>query len=340
VPAILAAIMENYIKRCGKTLGFSDVRITDIDLTSTEAYLQEWLQKGFHGDMDYMAKHGTKRTRPAELIPGTKSAIVCSINYLPRCETETKVSRYALGRDYHKLIRKRLQKLVNKLATEYGEFEWRCFADSAPVMEKALAVKAGIGWQGKNSLILTKQGSWFFLGVIYTSLELKPDQPHQSYCGKCTKCIDVCPTKAIIAPHQVNASRCISYLTIEHKGSIPLELRPLIGTHMYGCDECQLCCPWNRKAEITAEADFQPRNGLDSAKLIDLFAWSETDFLEKFQGSAIRRIGHERWLRNIAVALGNSKSTPEIVTALEARLEHPSTLVQEHVQWALQQHSR
>jgi epoxyqueuosine reductase len=307
--------------------------------------------------MDYMARHGTKRSRPAELVPGTQCVITCRMNYLPEMSrpasadfsvdpSHAVISRYALGRDYHKLVRSRLQKLADRIASVVGDFSYRAFTDSAPVMEVELAQNAGLGWRGKNTLLLTREaGSWFFLGEIFVDLPLPPDAPTSSHCGDCTACLDACPTGAFIAPYRLDARRCISYLTIELAGSIPVDLRPLMGNRIYGCDDCQLACPWNRFAPLTAEVDFAPRHGLDSATLVELFAWSESDFNERLAGSPIRRIGHERWLRNIAVALGNALSalgnapaTPGIVAALTTRKDHPSALVCEHVTWALQRH--
>ena len=292
-----------------------------------------------------MASHGTRRSRPAELVPGTVSVITARINYLPQAApmetvladgTRAAISRYALGRDYHKLLRARLQKLAERIAAEAGPFGYRVFTDSAPVQEVALASMSGLGWRGKHTLLLTREaGSTFFLGEIYTDLPLPMDAPQEEHCGSCRACLDVCPTQAIVAPYTVDARRCISYLTIELKGAIPEELRPLIGNRVYGCDDCQLACPWNRFARRTGETDFAVRHGLDSASLVELFAWTEAEFKLRLAGSAIYRIGHERWLRNIAVALGNAPSSPDIVAALESRRDHPSELVREHVAWAL-----
>jgi epoxyqueuosine reductase len=338
------------IKHWGRTLGFQQVGISDIDLSAAEQHLQAWLDKGFHGEMDYMARHGHKRSRPAQLEPGTMRVISARMDYLPQAmdamhdnlqdRAQAYVSRYALGRDYHKLIRQRLQQLAQQIAGVCGPFGYRVFCDSAPVLEKAIAEKAGLGWIGKHSnLIDERTGSWFFLGEIYTDLPLPVDQPATNHCGTCRACLDACPTRAIVAPYQVDARLCISYLTIELRGSIPVELRPLIGNRIYGCDDCQLVCPWNRFARLGAEADFQPRQGLDSTTLIELFRWEEDEFLRRTEGSAIRRIGHECWLRNIAVALGNAPTDQAVTQALQARLKHPSPLVREHVEWALQQHS-
>ncbi len=339
--------LAQQIKQWGRELGFAAVGITDGELSTAEAGLQAWLDRGFHGEMDYMAAHGTKRSRPAELVPGTLRVISARLDYFPPAavdphrvldDTETAyVSRYALGRDYHKVLRNRLQSLAEKISTEIGEHHFRVFTDSAPVLEVELATQSGLGWRGKHTLLLNRQhGSWFFLGEIYTDLPLPVDAPEAGHCGTCQACIDVCPTQAIVGPYTLDARRCISYLTIELKGSIPPELRPLLGNRIYGCDDCQLVCPWNRFAQAATLPDFDVRNGLDSARLIDLFGWDETDFNDRLAGSPIRRIGHARWLRNIAVALGNAPPSPEIRAALGARLQHPSELVREHVTWALQ----
>ncbi len=340
--------LKHAIRRWGAELGFASVRFAPLDLSDAEPGLQAWLAAGFHGDMDYMARHGTLRARPTELVPGTQSLISVRLDYLPDAdEAETLladperayVSRYALGRDYHKLLRNRLQRLANRIEAEIGPFTYRAFTDSAPLLEVELAARAGNGWRGKHSLLLTRAGSWFFLGELLTNLPLSPDAPEEpEHCGTCTACLSACPTHAIVAPYQVDARRCISYLTIEHPGAIPVDLRPLLGNRIYGCDDCQLTCPWNRFATPAQEADFQPRNGLDHARLIDLFAWSEAEFEARLAGSAIRRIGWERWLRNIAVALGNqAHADPATLVALRERLDHPSAIVREHVEWALQQ---
>jgi len=337
------------IKAWGKALGFQDIGITEADLSKAEAGFQEWLDKGYHGEMDYMAKHGAKRTRPAELIPGTRRVITARMDYLPPAAGDSWkiladgsrafISRYALGRDYHKVLRSRLQQLCARIAEAIGDYQYRVFTDSAPVLEVELAQQAGLGWRGKHTLLLSRAaGSWFFLGEIYTDLPLPADTPGQNHCGTCQACIDICPTRAIVAPYVVDARRCISYLTIELKGSIPTELRPLIGNRIYGCDDCQLACPWNRFARMAQEPDFQPRNGLDDATLVELFGWDEATFAEKLAGSAIYRIGHVQWLRNIAVALGNAPATPETIAALQTRADHPSELVREHVAWALTIH--
>jgi epoxyqueuosine reductase len=299
--------------------------------------------------MEWMERHGTKRSRPVELIPGTISVISVRLNYLSqdnlssqktlRQPEQAVISNYARGRDYHKLMRKRLQRLADKIEADVGHYGYRVFVDSAPVLEKALAEKAGIGWIGKHTnLVNSDSGSWFFLGEIYTDLPLPVDKPDENRCGVCTCCIDVCPTRAIVAPYQVDARRCISYLTIELRGPIPESLRPLIGNRIYGCDDCQLVCPWNKYAKLTEENDFLPRNNLDNATLLDLFKWDEPMFLKKTEGSPIRRIGYACWLRNIAVALGNSPTTPEVVEALQGRANHTAQLVREHVQWALAKH--
>ena len=303
----------------------------------------QWLAQGRHGEMEYMARHGALRARPAELHPGTLRVISCRMNYLVSNENdcqadEAAISRYARGRDYHKVVRGKLQQLCERIAAEVGPFGYRVFSDSAPVMEVELAVKAGLGWRGKHTLLLDRTGSWFFLGEVYTDLPLPCDAPAEEHCGTCRRCIDACPTGAITAPYELDARRCISYLTIELKGAIPEELRPLVGNRVYGCDDCQAVCPWNGFAQAGGEPDFAPRHGLERAKLVELFAWSETDFDERTRGSAIRRIGYERWLRNLAVGLGNAPRSPEVVKALRARADHPSALVREHVHWALWRH--
>jgi epoxyqueuosine reductase len=338
------------VKAWGIELGFQQIGISDIDLSQHEEHLLAWLDKGFHGEMSYMERHGTRRSRPAELIEGTVRVICGRMDYLPAGATPLEdvmeqpatavVSRYALGRDYHKVLRKRLQKLAERIEEQIGFFGYRVFVDSAPVLEKALAERAGLGWIGKHSNLLNQQaGSWFFLGEIYTDLPLPVDQPVREHCGDCTRCLDICPTGAILAPYEVDARRCISYLTIELRGSIPVALRPLLGNRIYGCDDCQWVCPWNRFARPSDEPDFAPRHGLDTASLVELFGWTEATFLRRTEGSAIRRIGHECWLRNIAVALGNAPTSPAVTGALEKRLTHESGLVREHVAWALAQHA-
>ncbi|HQR03157.1 MAG: tRNA epoxyqueuosine(34) reductase QueG [Proteobacteria bacterium] len=336
------------IRDWGKALGLDGVAFAGIDLGGAEPGFAAWLAAGFHGEMDYMAAHGSKRWRPAELVPGTVSVISTRMNYLPEAAdaaanladgSRAYLSRYALGRDYHKVLRQRLQKLADRISKETGPFGYRVFTDSAPVQEVELATRSGLGWRGKHTLLLSRQaGSHFFLGEIYTDLALPPDEPESDHCGTCRACIDACPTAAIVAPYRVDARRCISYLTIELKGSIPEELRPLIGNRVYGCDDCQLCCPWNRFAHPSPEPDFVVRHGLDAVRLVELFRWSETEFEQRMAGSPIRRIGYERWLRNLAVGLGNAPASPEVLSALESRTSHPSTLVQEHVAWALARH--
>ncbi len=339
-------LLARNIKSWARDLGFQQLGITDTELTEAEHRLESWLAQGSHGDMAYMARHGTRRSRPAELVTGTRRVISVRMDYRPEPSRDPEavlndpingfVSRYALGRDYHKILRRRLQKLANRIALEIGEFGYRVFVDSAPVMEKPLAEKAGLGWIGKHTNLINRTaGSWFFLGEIYTDLPLPADQPAGDHCGSCSACIDICPTGAITGPYALDARRCISYLTIELQGAIPVELRPLLGNRIYGCDDCQMVCPWNRFSTPTGERDFLPRGGLDSPSLIDLFAWSEAEFLRHTQGSPIRRIGHIAWLRNIAVALGNAPPDPEVIEALRSRLDHPSDLVREHVRWAL-----
>jgi epoxyqueuosine reductase len=342
--------LAEQIRGWAHELGFQAVGICDTDLTAAENGLLEWLSLGWHGELDYMANHGTKRSRPAELVPGTLRVISVRMNYFPSrtrdswqvlAESERAfISRYALGRDYHKVLRNRLALLADKIRGEVAEFNGRVFTDSAPVMEVELARKAGLGWRGKHTLLLSREhGSYFFIGEIYLNLPLPIDGPQQEHCGTCTRCIDICPTRAIIAPYRLDARRCISYLTIELKGSMPVELRPLIGNRIYGCDDCQLVCPWNGFSQATVEPDFAARHSLDDASLAELFAWDEAEFKAKLAGSAIYRIGHERWLRNIAVALGNASNSVVAVAALNLRARHQSGLVREHVEWALKQHA-
>lgn len=351
----LAALARD-IKQWARELGFQQAGIADCDLSAAEPRLLAWLAKGWHGDMDYMARHGTARSRPRELVPGTLRVISARMDYLPQgarkiedvlAEPErAAIARYALGRDYHKVLRSRLQRLADRITAAIGNFQYRVFTDSAPVMEVELATKAGIGWRGKHTLLLNREaGSYFFLGDIYIDLPLPFDVATNEHCGTCKKCIDVCPTQAIVAPYQLDARRCISYLTIEHKGAIPVALRPLIGNRVYGCDDCQMACPWNRFAQVSNEPDFTVRNGLDNATLVELFAWSETEFNDNLAGSAIRRIGYERWLRNLAVGLGNALQVLRVAgdgaqvklieAALLARADDTSELVREHVGWAL-----
>jgi epoxyqueuosine reductase len=339
------------IRAWGKELGFQQLGITATQLQDDAARLQTWLDQGLHGEMDYMHRHGSKRTHPDELVPGTVRVISVRMDYLPNESInpitlleqpeQAYVSRYALGRDYHKVMRRRLQQLADRIQQETGPFGYRAFVDSAPVLEKPLARNAGLGWLGKHTNLINKEaGSWFFLGELLTDLPLPVDKAATEHCGSCTTCIDVCPTQAIVAPFKLDARRCISYLTIELRDSIPEEFRTAIGNRIYGCDDCQLFCPWNKFAEPTAEGDFAPRHELDTASLAELFAWTEEEWLEKTAGSAIRRIGYECWLRNIAVALGNAPATPAVIAALTARVEHASELVREHVSWALEQHSK
>jgi epoxyqueuosine reductase len=345
-PPVDLDALARAIPHWGTELGFAEIGITDTGLAAEEARLAAWLAAGRHGEMDYMARHGTRRARPAELVPGTIRVISARLDYLPRRARDAAavlgdgrkayVSRYALGRDYHRVVRGKLQRLAARIAAAVGEFRYRVFTDSAPVLEVALAAKAGLGWRGKHTLLLTRHaGSFFFLGEIYTDLPLPVGAAASEHCGSCRACLDACPTGAIVAPYELDARRCISYLTIELKGSIPEALRPLIGNRVYGCDDCQLCCPWNKYAQPSAAPDFAVRNGLDEADLCTLFAWTADEFATRLEGSAIRRIGYPRWLRNLAVGLGNAPYDAAIVAALEARRDDPSALVREHVAWAL-----
>jgi epoxyqueuosine reductase len=337
------------IKAWGAELGFQQTGISDIDLAEAEARLSNWLARQFHGEMHYMEKHGPKRGRPADLVPGTVRVISARMDYLPEEQpspeelldhpSKAYVSRYALGRDYHKVLRSRLKSLAGRIEAVTGEYGYRVFVDSAPVLEKPLAEKAGVGWIGKHTNLIHKDaGSWFFLGELYTDLPLPVDMPEVSHCGTCRACLDVCPTGAIVGPYELDARRCISYLTIELEGPIPEEYRKPMGNRIYGCDDCQIFCPWNKFAKPSKEKDFAPRHGLDSSELTELFAWSEETWLAKTEGSAIRRIGYRQWLRNIAVALGNADSGPEVIDALTARADSGDELIDEHVAWALQQH--
>ncbi len=350
-PEIDRSLLTRQIKSWGGELGFNHTAIAGINLETAETRLKKWLEKGFHGEMHYMRSHGSKRSRPSTLIPDTASVITVRMDYLSVSMRHAErvlntpdkgyVSRYALGRDYHKMIRRRLQRLATWIETHYGKFGYRAFCDSAPVMEKPLAEQSGHGWIGKHTnLINRKQGSWFFLGELYTNIPLIPDLPTTAHCGSCRDCMDVCPTKAIVEPYQLDARRCISYLTIELKGTIPVEFRKPMGNRIYGCDDCQLACPWNRYAKITAEPDFQARHRLDDENLINLFDWDERTFEKKTEGSAIRRIGHVRWLRNIAVALGNASPSDQNIVALHQKQYDRSELVREHVQWALNRQIR
>jgi epoxyqueuosine reductase len=338
--------LASAIKHWGRELGFQHIGITDTDLGDHEGHLRDWLAAGYHGEMAYMARHGTRRSRPAELLPGTLRVISARMDYFPPAtalpetvlqnSTLAYVSRYALGRDYHKVLRHRLHRLAKRIERVSGPCGYRVFTDSAPVLEKALAQKAGLGWIGKHSNLLDRNaGSWFFLGELYTALPLPTDTPATAHCGSCTACITICPTQAIVAPYQVDARRCLSYHTIELHGSIPEVFRRPMGNRIYGCDDCQLVCPWNRFARATPETDFLPRNGLDAPMLTTLFAWNEEEFLRRTEGTPIRRIGHLRWLRNIAVALGNAPHLPAVVAALQSRTTHSSALLREHVAWAL-----
>ena len=333
-------------------LGFAHLGVADVDLSDAEPGLRQWLAAGFHGEMDYMARHAGLRVRPDALAPGTVRAVMVAMDYAPRDPDwigrawaalddgeRAYVSRYALGRDYHKVVRGRLARLARRLQDEAGPFGWRAFCDSAPVMEVELARRAGLGWRGKHTLLLARDGgSMRFLGTLYTDLPLPPDAPVDAHCGRCTACIDACPTGAIVAPYRLDARRCVSYLTIELRGPIPPEHRASIGNRVYGCDDCQLACPWNRYAAAASQPDFAPRHGLDAASLAGLFAWDRDTFESRLEGSAIRRIGHERWLRNLAVALGNAPTTPAVLAALRSREHDPSPLVAEHVRWALGRH--
>ncbi|KFN49032.1 tRNA epoxyqueuosine(34) reductase QueG [Arenimonas composti] len=346
----LAALAAD-IRIWARELGFQQTGIAGVELGEDEAHLQAWLARGFHGGMDYMARHGDKRARPGELVPGTLRVISVRMDYGTGDEDAAwarladgeaaYVARYALGRDYHKLMRNRLQKLADRIAGAIGPFGHRVFVDSAPVLERALARDAGLGWIGKHTCLINRDaGSWFFLGELYTDLALPVDEPASAHCGTCTRCLQVCPTGAIVAPYQVDARRCISYLTIENRDAIPEELRPLIGNRIFGCDDCQLACPWNKFAVAHGEADFAPRNGLDGARLVELFAWTEEEFLKRTEGSAIRRTGYRGWLRNIAVALGNAPTTPSVLAALASRRDEPDEMVREHVAWALARHPK
>lgn len=345
------AALANDIKRLGRELGFQQVGITGIDLALDEGHLQDWLAQGQHGEMDYMARHGDKRSRPEQLLPGTRRVVSVRMDYGTGDDgaawatlgagERAYVARYALGRDYHKLMRNRLQKLADHIVAVIGPLGYRVFVDSAPVLERALARNAGLGWIGKNACVINKDaGSWFFLGEIYIDLPLPVDVPATAHCGTCTRCIDICPTQAIVAPNRIDARRCISYLTIELQGSIPEEFRDAIGNRIFGCDDCQLVCPWNKFAKRFDEPDFRARNGLDQATLAELFAWTEAEFLQRTEGSAIRRTGYEGWLRNIAVALGNAPPAAGVFAALASRREDASAVVREHVAWALAKQAR
>ena len=341
--------LKRRVQALAQSLGFQQLGVADVDLGAAEEKLERWLEQEFHGEMDYMAKHGVKRSRPPLLVPGTLRVLSVRMDYLRDDADRAKalldhprkayVSRYALGRDYHKVLRGRLKTLAARIRDDIGDFGHRVFVDSAPVLEKPLAEKAGLGWIGKHTnLINRRAGSWFFLGELYTDLPLPVDEPAGEHCGSCRACLDVCPTDAIVAPFQLDARRCISYLTIELKGAIPEEFRPLVGNRVYGCDDCQLFCPWNKFAQRASEDDFDPRYGLDDAELTSLFRWDRDTWLKNTEGSAMRRIGFEQWLRNLAVGLGNAESSRDVVDALLARRNDDSALVREHVEWALRRH--
>lgn len=350
------APLAQMIKRWGKELGFDHIGITGVNLEQHERWLNQWLEKNYHGEMSYMHRHGAKRSRPDELVEGTMRVISARLDYAPHDIDQAEavleqpgvgyISRYALGRDYHKVLRNKLKKLAQKIETEVGQFGYRVFTDSAPVLEKALAENSGLGWIGKHTnLINSKAGSWFFLGEIFVDIPLPEDQPARNHCGSCQRCIELCPTKAIVAPYQVDARRCISYLTIELKGAIPVEFRKAIGNRIYGCDDCQLVCPWNKFAQPTREHDFSPRAHLSDQDLLTLFAWNEDEFLNNTEGSAIRRIGYKAWLRNVAVALGNAQKSDAIIQALRSKRSlidgeldgEVDKMVLEHIDWALDQ---
>ena len=336
------------IKKWGVELGFQQVSFTDIDLSKYEHHLKDWIDRNYHGAMSYMAENRDKRCHPEQLVPGTIRVVCVRMDYALDSEDSLEsmqntgkayVSRYARGRDYHKLIRKRLQKLARRIQDVVGPFGYRAFVDSAPVLERALAEKSGMGWIGKNTMLINKQaGSWFFLGELFTDLPLPVDEQVSDHCGSCSACLDICPTNAFVKPNLLDATRCISYLTIELRTSIPVEFRKPMGNRIYGCDDCQIVCPWNKFSEPTQEKDFTPRHKLDDTQLVDLFAWSEREFLKRTEGSTIRRIGYDCWLRNIAVALGNAPSSKEIVGALQSRLNNVPDMVNEHIEWALLQH--
>ena len=343
--------LATHIKGWGRELGFQQLGIAGVELPQDEQRLLDWLKAERHGSMDYMERHGTRRSRPRELVPGTLRVISARMDYWPESGQDAErlleakdrayIARYALGRDYHKVLRNRLQKLADRIQQEIGPFGYRAFTDSAPVLEKALARDSGLGWIGKHTNLISKDaGSWFFLGELFTDLPLPLDEKATDHCGSCRACMDVCPTQAIVAPYQLDARRCIAYLTIEHKGTIPEEFRKPMGNRVFGCDDCQLFCPWNKFAQASQEPDFAPRVGLDGPKLAELFAWSEEEFLKRTEGSALRRTGYEGWLRNIAVGLGNALTSDEVMGALRSRESHPSELVREHVKWALEQHPR
>ncbi|MBS3804036.1 MAG: tRNA epoxyqueuosine(34) reductase QueG [Oleiphilaceae bacterium] len=344
------ADLHQQIQKWSEELGFGAIGITEPETGANADHLDQWLDAGMHGEMAYMADHGNKRHEPSALVPGTRRVISVRMDYLPAPDSPARtlkdpekayISRYTLGRDYHKVLRKRLAILAKKIDAAVSGYDYRAFVDSAPVLERALAQRAGLGWVGKNTMLLSrKAGSFFFLGEIFTSAPLPLDAPYEGdHCGSCSACLDLCPTNAFPSPHTLDARRCISYLTIELKGSIPEELRPLMGNRVFGCDDCQLVCPWNKFSKSSPEDDFQPRHQLDNSQLATLFLWSEDEFLKRTEGSAIRRTGYQGWLRNLAVGLGNAPSTIPVIEALRQRAEHPSELVREHVQWALRRHN-
>lgn len=338
------------IKQWGKAAGFQQVAITDVDLSAYEPKLRAWVENKFHGEMDYMARNHDKRSHPDQLLPGTIRVICVRMDYAKDKENSLEVlantesayiARYARGRDYHKVMRKRLQALAEKIETVAGPMGYRAFVDSAPVLERALAEKSGMGWIGKNTMLINKQaGSWFFLGELFTDLPLPVDQQDTDHCGSCRSCLDICPTNAFVKPNLLDATRCISYLTIELRSAIPEQFRRAIGNRVFGCDDCQLVCPWNKFTQLSREDDFNPRHKFDNVQLLELFAWTEDEFLHNTEGSPIRRIGYECWLRNIAVALGNAPTTPALISALNGKLTVDSEMVREHVQWALDQHTQ
>ncbi len=349
-PTLDSRALADAIRHWARELGFTETGITDTDLSDAARGLREFLDAGHHGSMQWLEERAHMRTHPDTLHPGTIRVICVRMDFAPanikhawdviHDDQKGYISRYALGRDYHKVVRKRLQKLADRIQSEIGAFGYRAFCDSAPIMEKPLAQKAGLGWRGKHTLTLSRSGgSYFFLGEILTDLPLPIDTPVTDHCGSCTRCITACPTAAIVAPYQLDARRCIAYLTIEHKGSIDEELRPLMGNRIFGCDDCQLVCPWNKFAKTTDEPDFRARNNLDKATLADLFAWSEAEFLQRTEGSPIRRSGYARWLRNLAIALGNAPSTPDVIAALQSRADIEDAMVREHVAWALGRHA-
>ncbi len=340
--------LTRQVKAWGQELGFQQVGIADVDLSAYSPAFRDWLRQHYHGAMHYMERNRSARERPEILLPGTLRVISVRMDYALqrhnsmaalRKRNRAYVSRYARGRDYHRLMRKRLQRLAQRISDQVGPFGYRAFVDSAPVLERALAEKAGLGWIGKNTMLINKRaGSWFFLGELFTDLPLDVDQPGNAHCGSCSACLDICPTKAFVSANQLDARRCISYLTIELRTTIPLEFRRAIGNRIFGCDDCQLVCPWNKFTKLSQEGDFSPRHGLDDASLVELFLWTEEQFFTRTAGSAIRRIGFECWLRNIAVALGNAEDSAAVIGALRSRAEHSSELVREHVKWALDQH--